>query len=223
MALINDTDIGDATHVKPSWHSGYTRRYCVVPAVVLFVFSILGSYHTSAAQLTHDKSERSSTMTAKSNLANAPLQVSCSSIINDSGQASVRYQIKNVADSTIHIFDSPRMPYLLLQEDKSLLVLHGVNPPDPDIDYYMIEIPITRPVKPGEVVSYEVSLVPLYLRDHYQKQSKPTELHGSLTIHCQVGWGETPILESERHTKSINTLLDWQHMTKAEPIQVNLP
>ena len=223
MVWRHGTDMAAATHVKPPCHFGHSSRYFAVPALMLFVFSIFVGCNTSAGQLTPKTLERSSTMTAKSNLANAPLQVSCSSIINDSGQASVRYQIKNVADSTIHIFDSPRMPYLLLQEDKSLLVLHGVNPPDPDIDYYMIEIPITRPVKPGEVVSYEVSLVPLYLRDHYQKQSKPTELHGSLTIHCQVGWGETPILESERHTKSINTLLDWQHMTKAEAIQVNLP
>ena len=73
------------------------------------------------------------------------------------------------------------------------------------------------------MVSYEVSLIPLYLKDHYQAQRKPTELHGSLTVHCQVGWGETPILASERQKMSINTLLNWQHIIEAEAIEVNLP
>lgn len=162
-------------------------------------------------------------MTAKSISATQPIQVVCSSILNEEGQPSVRYQIENISDSTIHIFDSPRMPYLLQQEDGSLIVLHGVNPPDPDIDYYGIEIPITQPVEPGEVVSYEVSLQPLYLKDHYETQREPTELHGSVTVHCQVGWGGTPILASERHKKSINFLLDWQNITEAEPTEVNLP
>ena len=162
-------------------------------------------------------------MTAKSIPATEPIQVICSSITNDAGQPSVRYQIENISDSTIYIFDSPRMPYVLLQEDGWLVVLHGVNPPDPEIDYYGIEIPTTKPVEPGEIVSYEVNFVPLYLKDHYETQRTPTELHGSVTVRCQVGWGETPILASERHKISINSLLEWQHITEGEPIEVNLP
>ncbi|HAG85148.1 MAG TPA: hypothetical protein DCL61_29365 [Cyanobacteria bacterium UBA12227] len=162
-------------------------------------------------------------MSAKSMLTTEPLQVSCSSIINSSQEPSVRYQIKNIANSTIHIFDSPKMPYRILQEDGSLLLLQGVNAPDPYRFYYGIEIPTTRSIEPGEVVSYEVSLVPLYLKDHYETQRTPTELHGSLIVRCQVGWGETPILASERHKKSINSLLEWQHITEAEPIEVTLP
>lgn len=162
-------------------------------------------------------------MTAKSIPATKPLEISCSSMINDVGQPLVRYQLKNISETTIHIFDSPRMPYLLRQEDGSLLVLQGVNPPDPDIDYYAIEIPVTRPVQPGEVVIYEVSLMPLYLKDHYETQRTPTELNGFVTVRCQVGWGERPILASERHKMSINSLLEWQHITEAEPIEVTFP
>ncbi|MBE9129620.1 MULTISPECIES: hypothetical protein [unclassified Coleofasciculus] len=194
-----------------------------MPTLVLFVFSLSVGCHTSLAQLLQKKSEEAVAMTAKSIPATEPIQVVCSSITNDEGQRSVAYQIENVSDSTIHIFDSQRMPYLLQQDDETLVVLHGVNSPDPDKDYYAIEIPITKPVEPGEVVNYEVSLMPLYLKDHYETQRNPTELQGSVTVRCQVGWGETPILASERHTKSINSLLEWQHITEAEPIEVKLP
>lgn len=194
-----------------------------MPTLLLFVFSLSVGCNTSVAQLSHKTSAEPVTMTAKSIQTTEPIQVVCSSIINDEGQPSVRYQIKNVSNSTIHIFDSQRMPYLLLQEDETLVVLHGVNSPDPNIDYYAIEIPITKPVEPGEVVNHEVSLMPLYLKDHYETQRNPTELHGSVTVRCQVGWGETPILASERHTKSINSLLEWQHITEAEPIEIKLP
>ncbi|WP_157162519.1 hypothetical protein [Cylindrospermum stagnale] len=128
-----------------------------------------------------------------------------------------------MSNATIHVFDSQRMPYLILQDDGSLLVLHGVNPPDSEVDYYGIEIPITRSVEPGEVVSYQVKLTPLYLVDHYERHRTPTDLHGVVVVHCLLGWGETPILVSERQKKSVNFLLNWQHLVNADPIQVNLP
>ena len=151
------------------------------------------------------------------------LQVSCSCIAEAPGAISIRYRIENSSMMTLYTFDSPRMPYILLQADGSLLVLHGVNPPDPDLDYYMIEIPITRPIQPGEAVDRQVSLTPLYLSDHYETQRTPTELHGAVKVHCHVGWGETPILASERHTLSITMVLAWQHIAQAEAIQIDLP
>ncbi len=151
------------------------------------------------------------------------LQVKCSFVADALGAALLRYRIKNTAVVTLHLFDSPRMPYLLLQADGSLLVLHGVNPPDPEREYFLIEIPITQPILPGEVIEHHVSLAPLVLKDHYKTQRTPPELHGRVKVHCQVGWGETPILASERHKISISMLLAWQHLVEAKVIQVDLP
>jgi hypothetical protein len=152
-----------------------------------------------------------------------PLQVTCTGVAQAEGDALLQYRIENTSGMTLHIFNSPRMPYILLQEDGSLLVLQGVHAPDPDLDYCMIEIPITRPIQAGEVATQQVNLVPLYLKNHYEEERLPTEFHGTVTVYCHVGWGETPILASERHKLSINSLLAWQHIAKAAAIEVRLP
>ncbi len=198
------------------------QKFYAVGIISLFsVETLIGCSHL-AAQLAHNTFEGSITMTQSVSVTQ-PLQVSCSSTQDANGEVTLHYQIKNMSNATVHVFDSQRMPYLIMQDDKSLLVLHGVNPPDPEVDYYSIEIPITRPVEPEEVVSYQVRLTPLYVSDHYERHTTPTNLHGLVAVHCQVGWGETPILISEQHKKSINFLLNWQHLAKAEQIQVKLP
>lgn len=199
------------------------QKFYVIGILSLFSIELLTSCKPLAAQLPYSTFADSGSMT-QSVLINQPLQVFCSSAQDPNGDIILHYKIKNITNATtVHIFDSNRMPYLILQDDGSLLVLHGVNPPDPERDYYAIEIPITRPVAPGEEVGYQVKLTPLYLSDHYGKHRTPTDLHGSIKVQCQIGWGETPILASERHKKSINFLLDWQRLVDAEPIQVNFP
>lgn len=157
-----------------------------------------------------------------------PIQVVCTPTTHDEGEVVVQVQIKNTSDATLHIFDSARMPYVLLQKDGALLILYGANPPDPNIDYFMIEIPITKPLAPGAVIEDEVSLTPLYLGHHYgldRHRSRPTVKHGTTTVYCEVGWGETPILshKEEKNVRNITQLLEWQHSTQAEAIQVELP
>ncbi len=157
-----------------------------------------------------------------------PIQVVCSSTTRAEGEVVVQVQIKNVSDATLHLFDSARMPYVLLQADESLLILYGVNPPDPNKDYFTIEIPITRPLAPGAVIENEVSLTPLYLGHHYglaRQRSRPTVKHGTTTVYCEVGWGKTPILpaKEEKSVRNISQLLEWQHTTQAEAIPVELP
>jgi hypothetical protein len=162
-------------------------------------------------------------MTTELNPIAEPLKVICLITAETPGHTSLYYQIKNVSTALVHVFDSPRMPYIFIQEDGSLLVLHGVHPPDPDLDYYGIEIPITRPLPPGEVMECKVSLTPLYLKNHYEEEREPADLHGQVIVHCNVGWGERPILISERHTLSIEMLLAWQHIAHAEAVRVYLP
>ncbi len=119
------------------------------------------------------------------------------------------------------------MPYLLEQDD-DLVILYGVNPPDPNTEYYMIEIPTTNLLSPGAKVEDEVSLTPLRLGNHYslpRERNPVVARHGTVTVHGQVGWGRTPILPSpeERSVRNINHLMEWQQFSRAEPIQVQFP
>lgn len=146
------------------------------------------------------------------------VQVTC----EPAGRARVRVRVRvvNGSDLEVHLFDSPRMPYLIREEDGTLLVLYGVNPPDPELDYFGIEIPLTKPLPAGESVEYEVRLSPLNLHDHYEADREATELHGTLTVRCEVGWTERPITAEERQRWSITTLLEAQHLARSEAVQV---
>jgi hypothetical protein len=134
-----------------------------------------------------------------------------------SGPAALRVRIENDGDATVHVLDGERMPYLIRDAD-GLLVLFGVNPPDPEVDYYGIEIPTTRPLEPGATIEHDVSLDPLYLRDHYETAREPTPLTRPVTVRCEVGYGDTPILASERHLYSIESVIAWQKLASAPPI-----
>lgn len=156
-----------------------------------------------------------------------PLRASCTSAISDDGALAVRVTVENVSDDTLYILDSPRLPYLL-EENGDLLILYGVNPPDPNVEYYFIEILPTRPLPPGKRVELEVSLTPLRLGDHYglpRERNPVVEKHGPVTVHCEVGWGRTPILarEKEQHVRNITQLIEWQQLSRAEPVQVQFP
>jgi hypothetical protein len=222
MVYPNDMDMVD--EIQDSQNIVHFRQYSsgwFLSALGMFIFLMLVICNPSMAQLTTETTKRFVNMSSQSIATINPLKVVCSSIINESGKLGIKYEIKNVTDETVYIFDSQRMPYILLQEEGSLLILYGINSPDPDIDYPLIEIPITKPIHPGESVKYEVSLKPLYLRDHYQKQTTATELQGLVKVDLQIGWGTTPILPSDRHNISINQLLEWQHISKAQTMEID--
>ena len=155
------------------------------------------------------------------------LRVSCTTATGDDGEITVRVVIENVSDATLHIFDRARMPYLL-EEDGTLVILYGVNPPDPNREYFVIEIPSTQALPPGARVEDEVSLTPLRLGDHYslpRERNSAVTRHGAVTVRCEVGWGQTPILPApeEEHVRNIDRLLAWQQLSRAEAIQVEFP
>lgn len=144
------------------------------------------------------------------------LQVVC----EPAGRAAVRVRLVNGSDLEVHLFDGPRMPYLIREEDGMLLVLYGVNPPDPELDYFGIEIPLTKPLPAGESVEHEVRLSPLHLHDHYEADRAATELHGTVTVLCEVGWLERPITAEARDRWSITTLIEEQQLARAEAAHV---
>lgn len=154
-------------------------------------------------------------------------RVRCTPSTGDDSEITVRVVIENVSEATLHIFDSWRMPYLL-EEGDDLLILYGANRPDPNMDYFAIEIPATKALPPGERVEDEVSLTPLRLGDHYglpRERNSAVTRHGAVTVHCAVGWGSTPILtpSEEEHVRNIADLLAWQQLSRAAPVEVQFP
>lgn len=100
------------------------------------------------------------------------------------------------------------------------MVLYGVNDPDPDLDYYGIEIPLSRPLAPDEHLVAETTIVPLVPRHHYEAKQAPVALPAELEVICKLAYGDTPIDEARRRAMSINGLLAWQHWVTAPPLHV---
>ena len=156
------------------------------------------------------------------------LTVNCLPTIQDNNKIFVDIQIKNISQTTLHIFDSSQMPYLIEQEDDSLLILYGITPVDPTSTYFDVLIPVTKPLQPNQTITDQISLTPLYFGDHYSPpryQNNPQQRYGSTTVYCQVGWGITPILSprEEKEVRTIYQLLDWQQLSTAKPIEVDFP
>ena len=150
-----------------------------------------------------------------------PLGVRCSAERSGDGRIVVRYQARNLSRSTIYIPDERRMPYEVMR-DGVLVVLQGVNVPDPKIMYEMYKVPRVTPLKPGEAFQGEVELGQLVLLDHYGGGPSPAEfMHGRIRVACSVGWGATPIPEPLR--MPFDEFMKWQHVTNSEPFEVVLP
>lgn len=134
---------------------------------------------------------------------------------------TVHCTAKNISSTPVHVFDAPRMPYLL-DERGTLVVLHGVSPPSEDSDLNAIEIPTTRVLAPGDTLAFDVALVPLHLRGHYGERPAPAR-HGPTAIVCRVAHGATPIDTASRSHTTITALLAWQQIESSPTLVVRLP
>jgi hypothetical protein len=135
---------------------------------------------------------------------------------------TVHCTAKNVSGQPLHVFDSPRMPYLI-DEHGGLVVLHGVSPPPEDRELNAIEIPLTRVLAPGEALSFDVPLVPLWLRGHYGDEPPGPARHGAATIVCRIAHGATPIDAAVRARTTIGALLAWQQIASSRPVAIQFP
>src|ERR1043165_1086385 len=128
----------------------------------------------------------------RKDLVMAP-DIQCSAKPADDGRVVVHYEIRNTGADPIHVIDSKRLPYQLI-DGAVLVILYGVTPPNPNRLYNLIEIPLTRPLAPGEQISGEQVLPATTLRDHYGEEAAPAALlHGRIQVRCDIGWGKTPI------------------------------
>lgn len=149
--------------------------------------------------------------------------LSCRVAHQDADGVTVAVEAVNRSGEVIHIIDSKRLPYLLREPDGTIAALYGVNEPDPDMDYYAIEIPLTRPLGPGERFEDVFQLVPLVLRDHFEGVGPKTPVEGALRVRCRLAFGRTPIVASMRHQMNINTLLAWQTWVDAPDLDIDVP
>jgi hypothetical protein len=148
-------------------------------------------------------------------------EVACTAASTADGRSIVRYQIRNIGPTTIYVLDGYRMPYQLARDANTLVILQGVNPPEPNVLYELPEIPPARPLPSGAVLAREVALGETLLRNHFDVKLAPTTLlHRTVHVRCEVGWGSTP-LDTE-HT-SLRQLFTWQHITGYGPFDVVLP
>ena len=214
------------TFLIPKPLKKYTWLFLISNSLVIFSLALTGCYNTPLKQ--DISAIPVSTERSKAVNPETLLTLDCIPSIQEHGKVIVTMKIKNVSHTTLHIFDNTRMPYLLQQDDDSLLILYGVNPPDPLKNYFMIEIPITKPIQAGETIEEEVSLTPLYFGDHYglnRHSNTPKQRYGPTTIQCQVGWGHTPILshKKEKDVTNINALLEWQQLTSTDLFEIDFP
>jgi hypothetical protein len=150
---------------------------------------------------------------------NESVSLSCTTTTAPDGGVTLRLEAVNRSTETLHLLASKRLPYVLF-EDGRAVVLYGVNDPDPEIDYYGIEIPLTRPFAPGEHLIAEAAIVPLVPRHHYGEQTAAVALPAELEVHCKLAYGDTPIDEARRGAMAINALLAWQRWVTAPPLRV---
>ncbi|HSK02588.1 MAG TPA: hypothetical protein VK932_15150 [Kofleriaceae bacterium] len=109
-----------------------------------------------------------------------PISLSCSTTTAD-GVVTLHLEAVNRSAATVHVLASERLPYVLF-EDGRAGVLYGVNDPDPDLDYYGIEIPLTRPLAPGDRLAAAATIVPLVPRHHYEAKQAPVALPAEIVV-----------------------------------------
>ena len=158
----------------------------------------------------------------KDDMTTSSLAIDLSMTGDGTSALTVHCAAKNVSGHPLHVFDSRRMPYLL-DEHGTLVVLHGVSPPPEDRELNVIEIPTTRVLAPGDVLSFDVPLVPLRLRGHYGDESPAPARHGAATVVCRVAHGATPIDAAARARTSISALLTWQQLESSRLVGVQFP
>jgi len=188
------------------------------PAILLSCVLWFGSGACSS------KSESSSSSADRT--VNSPakaVEVHCKAT-KDERHVYIRYEIRNSSPQTIHIVDSKRMPYQLLRDVNTLVILHGVNPPRPDVFYNILEMPMTRALQTDEVFVGSVVWPMQSMHDHYGGNTTPVSLlHGTFQVRCEAGWWTTPITEEDRVRLSFTDVIESQHVAGDGPFAVTLP
>lgn len=155
-----------------------------------------------------------------------PLDISCSLVQKAADAVFISVEATNNSEQTLHMIASvssnKKQPYVMMNEG-ALEVIFGINEPDPDIDYFGVEIPFTRPLGPGEVYKEEVQIIPLTQREHFGYDQEVTPLRGDVRVVCRFAVLRAPIEASQRHTLSLQQVLDQHEWAKPIELTVTVP
>lgn len=152
--------------------------------------------------------------------AKPALELTCS--VETTAVPVARCSARNVSSETVHVFDSKRLPYLLLEDDGGLVLLYGVHPAPPLKNFNMVEIPTTRPLLPGDSLVFEAALEPLVLANHFEVLPTPAGIDGEHRLVGRVGWLPAPVTRDMVHRVALPWLLGQQRTVDAAPVTVAL-
>lgn len=193
--------------------------------LILLTISLVGCQSSNQENIANNTLNTNVEGEPQSMLTDQPIDVQCLLITQNATQVVIELHIENKSQKTYNLINSDRLPYLIPQDNNTLLILYGINPPDPHRLYPIIEIPVTKELAPGDNIKKTIQIYPARFENHYGILHQQIAYHGPVTLHCQVGWGETPIKprKEEKNIRNINQLLEWQHLTEAQPIQIEFP
>lgn len=154
-------------------------------------------------------------------MTSTPLQLGC--MLDSADHPVLRCEMTNTLDHTVHVFDSARMPYLWQDDDGELVVLHGVHGPLSLTNYNIVEIPVTRPLAPGERFSFVAELDSHLLPNHYEEVPRPTELRGECVVSARLGVLSAAVSQEQVSELGMAELLERQQVIAAQSIRVVLP
>lgn len=155
-------------------------------------------------------------------LARKPeITVPCT-LAEQGGATVVAIRATNTSLDTLHVLDGTNdtAPYVRMS-DQTVEILFGVHLPPEDVDLFMVRIPTTRPLAPGETIAHTVQVRPLIFHDHYLGGGAPPVAHDARSVGCRVRYGRSALEMVDHHTRSINEVLDWQEW--APDVMLTLP
>lgn len=140
------------------------------------------------------------------------------------GGVRVAWTLRNEGREAVHLLRTERMPYVIVDAPDRVKLAWSIQPQDPDLDYYGIEIPITLALAPGAVERGEVTLkVPLEVHDHF---SQPHPHGGSLAprvaLVAEFGYIHRAIAPAARVSQPYAPLVDEQQRVTSPPVTVDL-
>lgn len=148
--------------------------------------------------------------------------IHCEAISSGNKTLDIRYQIRNVGLETIHIIDNGRVPYELIENENTLVILHGLHPP-PVNRTFMFGVPRTRPLAPGDVHAGKATWPKRFTQDHYGRWVTPVTLkQGTIHIRCEAGWWHMPVTDPPPFIP-YDRLRDSQQLVRYGPFDVTLP
>ncbi len=165
-------------------------------------------------------SQSSSEMIVESQTNPEPVHFACSLTFNEEGEPLLQYEVQNLRDSTIHIFNDPSMPNFFQGIDVIYISFRWDLPAEMSVPFRPIRDETTRALHPGEKLSGEINW---WDKVNLSKEEKEELLQDekyisalkSFPMECHLAWGKTPIREGEYFLKKEE---EWQNVIKTQLI-----